>query len=105
MAITYTHHIYVVHEYTALVTSNKWGVPEERMNNRREIPADPGDPSKPDQSSVDHYVALFGSRLGDDTTDVQFGHYFEGIYGYRWKNLRIEIATTEVRVDITQVIL
>jgi len=89
-------YIQVTHEYTPKISLTEWGETEVRFNNRWELSASNED------ADIRRFLDMFGDRIGN-VTEPEWNHRFEGIYGYRWKNVRIEILTVKTTLDTTVV--
>lgn len=100
----YKHTIYVVSEYTEQASPLWWGTPVEKHNNVQELRADPDNPRFPRQEDVDRYLNIYGSRIGTEV-EYKFERPSDGIYGYRWKDMWVEVLSQKTtnrvqRVDI-----
>lgn len=88
--------IAVAHEYQTLNENGEWSEIELRANNERELPTG----GEEMLEAVQRYHEQFDPRIGT-VTEHEFGFRFEGIYGYRWRDIgyRMRSVTEETTIE------
>jgi len=85
----------VVHEYQEKIGPETWGPVKERYNN--ELVIDPDD-----SRAIEVFLRTFRGRITSEPLskgEHVWARKFEGVWGYRWKDRRIELVTETTTED------